>query len=84
MRRGREGEGKKCGKEQRTRVPFERHQSPPKLHPEEQQITQEEKKKKGGRMEAERREEVRWEDTRGMRRGREWEEDIEGTEGSGF
>lgn len=41
--------------------------------------------KKGGVKEGERgEEEVRSKDTRGMGRGREWKEDIEGTEGRGL
>lgn len=65
-----------------TRVRLEHHQSAPKLHPEEQQITQKNKTEGSGR--GRREEEVRMEDTRGMGRGREWEEDIEGTEGRCF
>lgn len=65
-----------------TRLRLEHHQSAPKRHPEEQQITP--KNKTEGNGSGRREEEVRWEDTRGMGRGREWEEDIEGTEGRCF
>lgn len=72
MHRGRKGEGINVGRSRAslTRVRFEHHQSAPKFHPEEQQITQEDKR------EGERREH-----TRGMGRGREWEDGLQGDRG---